>query len=53
MKTTSKRKATSKKTKNTKIGAFGKRIMDEAHRIRRAHPLKKWTSCVSEAAKKL
>lgn len=56
MKTTVKRKSTagkSKKSKNTKIGSFGKRIMAKAKLIRKANPRKKWTTCVSEAAKKL
>ncbi len=36
-----------------KIASFGKRIMTEAKKIRKAHPGMKWTSCVSKAAKGL
>jgi hypothetical protein len=31
----------------------GKKIMNKAKEIRKKHPTKKWTSCVSEAAKSL
>jgi len=40
------------KTK-AQMAAMGSKIMTEAKRIRKAHPGKKWTTCVSEAAKKL
>ena len=35
------------------LGAMGKKIMTEAKKIRKASPNKKWTSCVSQAAKKI
>lgn len=49
--TTKRKKSKSKGSK--KIGAMGTKIMAEAKRIRKAHPGKKWTSCVREGAKKL
>ena len=43
-----------KKTrKSSKIGATGRKIMTEAKKIRKASPGKKWTTCVSQAAKKI
>ena len=53
--TASKKKGTSKgKGRGKKsIGQQGKRIMQLAKQIRKKHPNKKWTECVSMAAKEL
>ena len=40
------------KMTKTQLSNMGTKIMGEAKRIRKAHPGKKWTSCVSEAGKK-
>lgn len=40
-----------KQTK-AQLAARGRKIMAAAKAIRRAHPGKKWTMCVKEAAKK-
>ena len=48
-----KKKAPVKRKASSKLRAMGTSIMAEAKRIRKASPRKKWTTCVSEAAKKL
>lgn len=40
------------KMTKAKLASMGSKIMAEAKRIRRAHPGKKWTTCVSEAGRK-
>jgi len=40
------------KMTKTALRAQGKRLMNEAKRIRKASPAKKWTTCVKEAGKK-
>lgn len=39
------------KMTKTKLAAQGSKIMAAAKKIRRAHPNKKWTTCVKEAGK--
>ena len=41
------------KLTKTQLAATGRRIMAEAKKIRKAHPTKKWTTCVKEAGKKM
>ena len=48
-----KRKTHKRKHALSGIASMGSKIMTKAKTIRRAHPSKKWTSCVSEAAKSL
>ena len=39
------------KLTKTQLAAYGKKIMAEAKKIRKANPRKKWTTCVKEGAK--
>jgi hypothetical protein len=48
-----KKKVAPKRKATAKLRAMGSSIMTEAKKIRKASPRKKWTTCVSEAAKKL
>lgn len=36
----------------SQMSAMGKEITNEAKRIRKANPKKKWTTCMKEAGKK-
>ncbi|MEI7727112.1 MAG: hypothetical protein WCK09_18525 [Bacteroidota bacterium] len=48
-----KKKVAPKRKATAKLRAMGSSIMTEAKKIRKASPRKKWTTCVSGAAKKL